>query len=90
MLNKGGVAYEVKMTEYGGHASHLVKGSRERGIPALQPASCSGVLVIGGDGTVCEVKILCMLWLLGLLFRPLVCMVRAGALLPCCGHIAML
>jgi len=46
------------MTEYAGHARHMVKGSRENGIPALSPADCSGVLVIGGDGTVCEVLIL--------------------------------
>ena len=61
MLNKGDVPYEVKMTEYGGHARHMVKGSREQGIAALEPAACSGVLVIGGDGTVCEVKLVCTL-----------------------------
>jgi hypothetical protein len=43
------------MTEYAGHARHMVKGSRENGIAALEAADCSGVLVIGGDGTVCEV-----------------------------------
>lgn len=79
MLNKGDVPYEVKMTEYGGHARHMVKGSREQGIAALEPAACSGVLVIGGDGTVCEVKLVCMSWLLRLLCRPLVCMVRGSA-----------
>ena len=78
------------MTEYGGHARHMVKGSREQGIAALEPAACSGVLVIGGDGTVCEVKLVCMSWLLRLLCRPLVCMVRGSAELRhlgvrCCG-----
>jgi diacylglycerol kinase family enzyme len=55
LLKKGDVPYHLEMTKYGGHARDLVLGAREKEIRALDCSKCSGILVIGGDGTVCEV-----------------------------------
>ena len=55
LLKKGDVPYHLEMTKYGGHARDLVLGSREKEMRPLDCGKCSGVLVIGGDGTVCEV-----------------------------------
>lgn len=55
LLKIGDVPVQLVMTKYGGHARDLVMGSRERNVQPLECGKCSGVLVIGGDGTVCEV-----------------------------------
>ena len=47
LLSMAEVDYEVTMTAYAGHASHVVA--------QLELESCSRLLVVGGDGTVLEV-----------------------------------
>ena len=55
VLSKADVPYSLVMTKYAGHARDLVLGSREKDVKPLDCSRCSGVLVIGGDGTVSEV-----------------------------------
>ena len=55
LLGKADVPYVLQMTRYAGHARDMVLGSREKELEALKVSKCSGILVIGGDGTVCEV-----------------------------------
>eukprot|EP00960_Hanusia_phi_P009451 273844-Hanusia_phi.AAC.1 len=57
LFRKADVALEITFTSYAGHARSIILGGEHDGrqIPRLSPRSYSGLLVIGGDGTVCEV-----------------------------------
>ncbi|EKX33572.1 hypothetical protein GUITHDRAFT_120265 [Guillardia theta CCMP2712] len=57
LFKKADVPMETTFTSYAGHARMIILGGEHEGkrVPPLSPRSYCGVLVIGGDGTVCEV-----------------------------------